>query len=89
MAGLEQPADVVLVGSPGCHLCADADAVLAELGREVVVEHVDAASDRGVALLRRHRAAMLPLVLLDGAFFSAGRLPRNKLRKRLEQRAVA
>jgi len=30
---------------------------------------------------------MSPLVLLDGAFVSAGRLPRNKLRKLLTQRA--
>jgi len=30
---------------------------------------------------------MYPLVLVDGAFFSFGKLPRKKLRRLLERRA--
>jgi len=37
----------------------------------------------GRSLMEQHRAPMSPLVLLDGAYFSAGRLPRRKLEKRL------
>jgi len=33
-----------------------------------------------------HRPAMNPLVLVDGAFFSSGRLPRKKLITLLERR---
>jgi hypothetical protein len=38
-------------------------------------------------LAQIHGAAMSPLVLLDGEFVSAGRLPRNKIRKMLAHRA--
>ncbi len=37
---------------------------------------------------RRTGPGMFPLVLVDGAFFSVGRLPRKKLRKLLVARAV-
>jgi hypothetical protein len=36
--------------------------------------------------MARHRAPMSPLVLLDGTFFSSGRLPRRKLEKLLKSR---
>ncbi len=76
---------VVLVHAPACHFCADAEVALAELSREypVEVELVAAESAAGQALVDAYRPAMFPLVLLDGAFFSAGRLPRRKLRAKL------
>lgn len=80
---------VTVVTSPGCHYCQDAERALAELGiAPDQVEHLDAESEQGRALLSRHRAPMLPLILLDGAFFSSGRLPRNKLSKHLRQQAA-
>lgn len=74
--------------APACHLCEDADEVLLELGPSyaLVVEHVDSRSERGQALVRTHRPAMNPLVLVDGAFFSSGRLPRRKLTALLDRR---
>jgi hypothetical protein len=39
-----------------------------------------------MAMVQDFGAAMSPLVLLDGAFVSAGRLSRGKLRKLLEAR---
>ena len=76
---------VTLVEAPACHLCEDAKFALAVLARSFpmtvhVVSIVDAA---GRALMERHRAPMSPLVLLDGQYFSSGRLPRRKLEKRL------
>ena len=84
------PAQVTLVVSSGCHFCHDAEDVLAELGRDFGLEvtRVDLRSPLGTDLAQSHGAAMSPLLLLDGAFVSAGRLPRNKLRKLLAQRAV-
>ena len=83
------PAQVTLVVSSGCHFCRDAEDVLTELGREFRLEvtRVDLRSPLGSELAQRHGAAMSPLVLLDGAFVSAGRLPRNKLCRLLAQRA--
>jgi hypothetical protein len=81
---------VTVVRTYACHLCEDATAALDELaGRYPLrVRLVDAATPEGTALVRRHRAAMFPLVLIDGQFFSAGRLPRRKLCRLLDGRAA-
>jgi glutaredoxin len=81
---------ITLVHTPACHFCADAQAALADLDREypVRVDRVEADSDAGRALVGAHRPAMFPLVLVDGAFFSAGRLPRRKLRTLLVTKPV-
>ncbi len=86
--GTEKPTAVTVVHSPACHFCADAQATLAELAGEfpLTVELVGATEPRGKALVLAHRAPMYPLVLVDGEFFSFGRLPRRKLRKALEAR---
>jgi hypothetical protein len=78
--------DVVVLTSPACHLCEDALEALAELGREfpVRVREIGMESPEGRELIRMHRPAMPPAVLLDGVLFSAGRLPRKKLRRLLE-----
>lgn len=79
---------ITVVHAPACHYCDDARTGLDELAREhpVRVDYVAASTPRGAQLLAAHRAAMLPLVLLDGEFFSSGRLPRRKLRGRLNAR---
>ena len=81
------PVEAVVVTSPGCHLCEDAFEVLHDAGPAVVVRTVDIRSDEGRALVERHRPALTPLVLVDGAPFSVGRLPRGKLRKLLAGRS--
>lgn len=77
------PVVVTVVHSPACHLCEDAESVLAELSTSlpIVLDLVDIRSDRGQALVRTHRSPMSPLVLVDGAFFGFGRLSRRKLVK--------
>ena len=79
---------ITLVHAPACHFCADAHAALTGVGQDfpLRVDEVAAESDAGRALLATHRPAMLPLVLVDGVFFSQGRLPRRKLRALLAGR---
>lgn len=81
-------ARVTLVESPACHFCHDARAALEEIAAHypLDVEALDVRSPEGSALMQAHGAAMSPLVLLDGRFVSAGRLPRGKLRKLLAAR---
>lgn len=88
VAAVLPPADVTLVKSPACHFCADAEDVLAEVSRdfELSIRRVATQSPEGMALVQDFGAAMSPLVLLDGEYVSAGRLPRGKLRKLLEAR---
>jgi glutaredoxin len=76
------PVRVTVLHTPACHFCDDARAALAELAHQysIQVELVEAASPAGQALLGAHRTGMFPVVLVDGAFFSAGRLPCRKLR---------
>ena len=82
------PAQITLVSSTGCHFCRDAEEALDEFAKEypLVVAHLDLRSPEGSALAQRHRAAMSPLILLDGTFVSSGRLPRGKLRALLSAR---
>ena len=81
-----EPTAVTVVHSAACHFCEDAIVALRELGQEypLTIETIDAADPRGEEMMRVHRVPMYPLVLVDGTFFSVGRLPRNKFRQRLE-----
>ena len=91
-AGRDGPpvARVVVVETGACHFCETARAVLAELRQEhaLAVGFVDIDSIDGSALIREHRPAMYPLVLVDDEYFSAGRLPRRKLERLLRDRAA-
>ena len=84
-----QPVQVTEVSAPGCHFCDDARAALSEFAKSypVQVQTVDADSADGQALLARYGVGMFPLVLVDGMFFSAGRLPRRKLSRLLTRPA--
>ena len=84
------PVHVTVVHAPACHFCDDAVGTLADLGATwpLVVRVVELESTEGALLVAEHRPAMNPLVLLDGAYFSSGRLPRKKLLKLLAARAV-
>lgn len=85
------PVQVTLVTARGCHFCQDARQVLAEFGKcwPLTVEEIPAGSPVGQALVLEHGSGMYPLVLVDGAFFSAGRLPRRKLVRQLAGRRSA
>lgn len=79
---------VTLVHTSGCHFCDDAATALSALAAEfpLTVDAIDVTDARGAALAHRHRPALFPLVLVDDVFFSAGRLPRRKLRQLLDLR---
>lgn len=84
------PARVTLVTAQACHFCDDAREALDGLGREyfLTVEETAAVSPAGRALLHEHGTGMFPLVLVDGKFFAAGRLPRRKLTRLLAARGA-
>ena len=81
---------ITVVHAPACHFCDDARAALDRLSGDypLVVDLVDAEGELGRTLIDVHRAPMFPLVLIDGQFFSFGRLPVKKLRKLLDARAA-
>lgn len=84
-------AAVTLVTAPGCHFCDEAHSHLRTLishGAPLDLTVIDATSAEGRSLLGAHRAAMNPLVLIDGSYFSAGRLPQRKLAALLQRRAA-
>ncbi|MGM0386060.1 MAG: glutaredoxin [Actinomycetota bacterium] len=83
------PPVVTVVHAPGCHFCEDAERVLADLADQnpLDVRLVPSTSVTGLRLVAAHRPALFPLVLVDGAFFSAGRLPHRRLRTVLAARA--
>jgi len=83
--GIAVPVVVTLVEAPACHLCEDAKSALAVLAQSypMTVHVVPIDEEPGRTLMQHHRAPMSPLVLLDGQYFSSGRLPRRKLERRL------
>jgi hypothetical protein len=85
-----EPARITVVESEACHFCDDAQRALSDLATRypLTVDTVDVRSGPGQRLMRVHRASMSPLVLVDGEYFSHGRLPRRKLVKVLEQRRM-
>jgi hypothetical protein len=82
------PTRVIVVESDACHFCDDAHRVLEELAVRypLAIDTVSVRTAAGQELMSSHRAALSPLVLLDGTFFSHGRLPRRKLTKVLHAR---
>ena len=87
----DEPTRITVVESEACHLCEDAHRTLAELAatHRITVDTMSVGSEAGQRLTQSHRASMSPLVLVDGKFFSHGRLPRGKLAKALDQRNAA
>ena len=82
---------ITLITAPGCHYCDDARKSLTQLvteGAAITLHLVEATSPAGLALLAEHRPPMNPLVLVDGTYFSAGRLPRRKLQALLDRRSA-
>jgi hypothetical protein len=78
---------VTLVHTANCHLCSEAIAALTALEAEdrLRLRLLRSDSAEGKRLLELHRPALFPLVTIDDDFFSAGRLPRRKLGRRLEE----
>lgn len=74
---------ITLVQSEACHFCDDALNALTLMSRDhpIDVQVIPLTSRLGLDLVARHRPAMNPLVLVDGRYFSSGRLPRKKLLK--------
>ena len=79
---------VVVVTAPACHFCEEATEHLATVAERhpLDIREVEIASPEGARLVAEHRPALNPLVLVDGRFFSAGRLPRRKLDALLRER---
>lgn len=82
---------VVVVTAPACHLCDDALHRLRAVAEQarLDIRVVELESDEGRALVAAHRPPMSPLVLVDGVFFSSGRLPQRKVDALLRVRGGA
>ncbi|NMM16788.1 MAG: glutaredoxin [Cellulomonas sp.] len=85
------PVSVTVVHAEACHFCDEAERELTSLAEQfaLAVRLVPLDSVEGWSLVDLHRPAMNPLVLVDGAYFSSGRLPRKKLARLLAARASA
>jgi glutaredoxin len=77
--------EVVLLTKEDCHFCEQAKDVLARLRAEydLRVREVALESEEGRSLALEAAAPFPPVVLLNGATFSYGRLSERKLRKAL------
>jgi hypothetical protein len=80
----ERPADrvVTLIGRPGCHLCDDARAIVAEVCSELGARWEERDITRDAELHRRYWE-QIPVVLVDGAQHDFWRVDRGRLRRAL------
>lgn len=76
---------VTLLTSEDCLMCQYAKKVLADVGRDHLldVEEVALDTERGRRLAAEHGVLFAPGVLLDGQAFAYGRLSERKLRRAL------
>lgn len=82
---------VTLLTQAHCGFCEQAQETLERLAREypLTLTSVNLASAEGHQLALKHGIIFAPGVLLDGAFFSYGRLSERKLRRALAARLEA
>jgi glutaredoxin len=73
---------VTLIGKPGCHLCDDARAVVAEVAAETGAVVVEQDITRDEELHRRYWE-QIPVVLVDGEQHTFWRVDANRLRRAL------
>lgn len=73
---------VTVIGKPGCHLCEEAERVVAEVCAQVG-ENFDSVSIFDDPLLAGRYAEEIPVVLVDGRQFSFFRVDAERLRSRL------
>ena len=75
--------EVVLYGRPGCHLCADARAVLDRVRAEVPFALTERDIERDDALLRAY-LERIPVVTIDGVEHFEFFVEEARLRRALE-----
>lgn len=76
---------LTLIGKPGCHLCDDARAVIAEVLADVDgVELIELSIADDPALAAEY-AEDIPVVLIDGRVHSNWRVDAARLRARLRE----
>ena len=82
---------VTLLTQTSCAFCDQAKETLARLSREqpFETEEISLETEKGRALGERHGVVFAPGVLVDGAFFSFGRLSERKLRRELQRSSGA
>lgn len=82
MTSAGDDARVVLIGRPGCHLCDDARAVVAEVSGSLGVGWREVSIDDDPALADRY-AEEIPVVLVDGRQHDFWRVDPDRLRAAL------
>lgn len=76
-------ARVLLLGRPGCHLCDDARAVIAEVCVDLGVDWTERSVLDDPELLRRY-GEQVPVTFVDGRQHDFWRVDRDRLRASLD-----
>lgn len=75
---------VQVIGRPGCHLCAEAEAVVAQVCEEVGADYRVVSIDDDPALADRY-AEYIPVIVVDGAQHDFYRVDPGRLRAALNR----
>jgi thiol-disulfide isomerase/thioredoxin len=85
---VSHPVQITLLSQSWCGLCDHAKEVLSRIGADypLRITEIDLAGEEGQRLAARAGVLFAPGVLVDGEFFSFGRISERRLRRILDQR---
>lgn len=85
---MSHPVQITLLSQSSCGFCDHAKEVLSRVGADypLRITEIDLAGEEGQRLAARAGVLFAPGVLVDGEFFSFGRISERRLRRTLDQR---
>jgi glutaredoxin len=85
---VSHPIQITLLSQSSCGFCDHAKEVLSRVGADypLRITEIDLAGEEGQRLAARAGVLFAPGVLVDGEFFSFGRISERRLRRTLDQR---
>jgi glutaredoxin len=85
---VSHPVQITVLSQSSCGFCDHAKEVLSRVGADysLRITEIDLAGEEGQRLAARAGVLFAPGVLVDGEFFSFGRISERRLRRILDQR---
>ncbi|HEB41576.1 MAG TPA: hypothetical protein ENI08_00980 [Candidatus Dependentiae bacterium] len=79
--------NITIITTKGCQHCVNAKQILNSLKQEypLSINEIDAASQEGQALIKKHNILLSPGILINDQFFSMGGSTREQFRKKFDK----
>lgn len=77
---------ITMVSTEGCHTCKEVKETLNKLTSEydLSINEVDATTDKGQELIKKHNISSSPGLIINNEFFSSGKVTEKQLRNKFD-----